>query len=458
MSAIKKVIVLSNKQTGNGPMAVLTLYKNSSGVFGALKNYDIHIKDAILGISLNSKQVLKHHISFDNRNTHTFKLDDNFSLNGKIGCVLVENSDGKITPLVWGLSGGNENYKQVVMDSLQALIYKMNEINEQNKKPEIVLKKINEVSSRKDNAMSKANDEIKHEAESEKDSDCAKEEIKEVDNDLNEVPSGKEYEVGNVDETSGEIPNCENKGNQRNEEIKKEKEFKEFEEPTEFQKRIAEKVPVWDVRQERTKKQESEEEIIHNLSKLKAKYSHAQQQPDERTGFHENFMKVKINDDDTFIAVTLDSSSSMQEMEEKVIKVDKISEEEASLFEYVDEEIEDEIDKSLGFYNLIKEQVDELFAKYPAEKDLENLIPESKWVKVDYENDGHYYVIGLIYEENLLKYICYGVPGTHDKEPPSDLAKYSQWIPLKPNQPESEGYWLMYQDASDGHSVNLEVI
>ncbi len=413
MSAIKKIIVLSDKQTGNSPKAVLTLYKNNSGVFGTLKNYDIHIKDAILGISVNSKQELKQHVSFDSRNSHSFKLDKNFNLDGKIGCVLVESRNGKITPLVWGLSGGNENYKQVVMDSLQALVSKMNEINEQNKKPEIVLKKINENDAYKDNIVDKPKIVPKTK--------------------YGVIEKIKEENVESIREDSGE-----------------------------FQKRIREKISVREEVRERTsgreekptKNQNNDENIMLNLGRLKAK----ELLKNTQTGFHENFLKANINDSNIFVASALDSSSSMQEVEKKVIKAGKVSKKESNLFESTDEEIEADIDKEFGFYNLIKEQVDELFAKYPSENELEKLIPESKWVKVDYENDGHYYVIGLIYENDALKYICYGVPGTHDKEPPSDFAKYSQWIPLKANQPDGRGYWLMYQDANDGHSVNLEVI
>ena len=56
-------------------------------------------------------------------------------------------------------------------------------------------------------------------------------------------------------------------------------------------------------------------------------------------------------------------------------------------FEYTDEEIEEEIDKNLEkpFYDLIKSQIDDLFSKYPSEKFLENLIENSKWVKIDFE-------------------------------------------------------------------------
>lgn len=144
------------------------------------------------------------------------------------------------------------------------------------------------------------------------------------------------------------------------------------------------------------------------------------------------------------------------------------------IFGYDEVEVQKEIDKNLDdngfetdiengevfddadkFFNLISEQIDELFEKYPSEKRLEELIPNSKWVKIDFEDDGNYYIVGLIYEESVLKYVCYGVLGEHEKAPSSILGKYSQWLPLDINNPEAKGYWIMYQDAETGESLEV---
>lgn len=103
-----------------------------------------------------------------------------------------------------------------------------------------------------------------------------------------------------------------------------------------------------------------------------------------------------------------------------------------------------------NFFDMISEQLDDLFGKYPHFKELEELVPGSKWIKVDFENDGKYYIIGLIYENEVLKYIAYGVPGEKDKLP-DELNGFSQWLQLN----ENEGYWIMYQDAETGESIQL---
>ena len=111
----------------------------------------------------------------------------------------------------------------------------------------------------------------------------------------------------------------------------------------------------------------------------------------------------------------------------------------------------------LEFYFEIKEQLDVLFNRYPEETFLNEVIPNSRWIKVDYDDSGEYYVIGLIYENDKIKFISYGVPGQFDVDPPRELAGAAQWLPLDPNKPEDIGYWLTYQDAKNGEAVEVNV-
>ena len=113
--------------------------------------------------------------------------------------------------------------------------------------------------------------------------------------------------------------------------------------------------------------------------------------------------------------------------------------------------------KSDSYYDKIKSRIDELFSKNKKEDFLENLIPNSKWVKVEYEDDGDYYIVGLIYDGDLLKYIVYGVPGVYQKSPPKEVAGFPIWFPLDQDRPESFGYWLSYQDADTGESLRAEI-
>lgn len=118
----------------------------------------------------------------------------------------------------------------------------------------------------------------------------------------------------------------------------------------------------------------------------------------------------------------------------------------------------EEKNKKGMFYNEVKNQISELFTSYPEEEFLTQIIPHSKWVRVDYEKNGHYYVVGLIYDEGVLKYICYGLPGMFNEVPPKEMETYSQWLPIDKNKPQDFGYWISYQDADTGESLEIEVV
>ncbi len=109
--------------------------------------------------------------------------------------------------------------------------------------------------------------------------------------------------------------------------------------------------------------------------------------------------------------------------------------------------------EQLAFLNEIIYQLDEMFAKYPSDDMLNSIIPDSKFIKVDGANP---YVLGAMYENKFLKYIAYGVPATYNSLPPADLGKHYQWLPLNPNDVMSDGYYMIYQDATNGTIVEIK--
>lgn len=109
------------------------------------------------------------------------------------------------------------------------------------------------------------------------------------------------------------------------------------------------------------------------------------------------------------------------------------------------------------YYDNSKEELDGLFAKFPQNRELNKLIPNSKWVKVSYGGE-KYYTVGLIFEKEAPKYICYGVPGRYSKTPPKALDGYSSFLPLSLFDMLGDGYWMMYQNASTGDCVKVDII
>lgn len=103
--------------------------------------------------------------------------------------------------------------------------------------------------------------------------------------------------------------------------------------------------------------------------------------------------------------------------------------------------------KPLDFYYSVRAQLDEMFICYPEIASLSRAVPNSKWVKVD-GADGQY-AIGIIYEEDTPKYICYGVPSKRDCLPPDNMRKLCQYI----STDTSDGYWVVFQDADSGETL-----
>lgn len=159
----------------------------------------------------------------------------------------------------------------------------------------------------------------------------------------------------------------------------------------------------------------------------------------------DDLLNDKIQADKTYgaknTAVVLDNSPKADEVKEK--------KEEKKLHQ--EEKPED-------FYGQIKGQLAEIFKNYTKEDTLEKIIPNSKWAKINYEDDDSFYVLGLIYENEVIKYIAYGLPSAEKNIPPKDLKEYAQWVPLDTKAPDGQGYWVVYQDAASGESIVLEVI
>ena len=102
-----------------------------------------------------------------------------------------------------------------------------------------------------------------------------------------------------------------------------------------------------------------------------------------------------------------------------------------------------------NFYLSVKPQLDEIFVCFPECEDLEDVVPNSKWAKIQVE-DG-FYVVGLILDGEVVRYISYGVPATKNSCPPSEIRDVAVWLDDGKN--EGKGYWVIYQDAMTGQCL-----
>ncbi len=113
---------------------------------------------------------------------------------------------------------------------------------------------------------------------------------------------------------------------------------------------------------------------------------------------------------------------------------------------------EEKTSQKVVFFDKLKPQIDKLFENNPAENNLQQIFPSSKWVRVEYEDEGDFFVFGLIYDDiGQVKYVCYGVPSVYDEQPPEELDGYPIWLPLA--EEKGFGYWMTYQDATTGEPI-----
>lgn len=101
----------------------------------------------------------------------------------------------------------------------------------------------------------------------------------------------------------------------------------------------------------------------------------------------------------------------------------------------------------------MKDEIDGILSKYPTEKPLEEMIEDSKWVRISY-GEGGFYVFGVLYSDGKPRYVCYGVPTAQSENPPKSMEGLASFLPASPENAES-GYWVMYQDAETGASIKV---
>ncbi|MBR2614761.1 MAG: hypothetical protein IKC71_04100 [Clostridia bacterium] len=119
----------------------------------------------------------------------------------------------------------------------------------------------------------------------------------------------------------------------------------------------------------------------------------------------------------------------------------------------IKENLVEDIEKEV-YYDKVKDELEDLFKKYPLEEGLKKAIPNGEFIKI-YYNEEKYYTVGLIKEFDKPKYICYGVPARYSVTPPKELAGFCSFLPLSLLNLKGDGFWMIYQDAITGDCVKI---
>ena len=104
------------------------------------------------------------------------------------------------------------------------------------------------------------------------------------------------------------------------------------------------------------------------------------------------------------------------------------------------------------FYSRVKSSLESIFSSYPAINNFDEIFYGSKFVKIHYADNKFYYV-GKIFENGILKYICYGVEGEYNS-PFNDGNNTFTFIPKSKFNLMGEGYFVIFQNAQNGEILN----
>lgn len=110
-------------------------------------------------------------------------------------------------------------------------------------------------------------------------------------------------------------------------------------------------------------------------------------------------------------------------------------------------------EKMLNITSTILPQFENLFNSYMQDEELNKLIENSKFVKID--EAGEHYSIGAIFDNDEIKFICYAIKRESNINPPKELGENYQWLPLDAFDPLSSGYFVVFQDAVDLKIVKI---
>lgn len=108
---------------------------------------------------------------------------------------------------------------------------------------------------------------------------------------------------------------------------------------------------------------------------------------------------------------------------------------------------------TVPFYEKIWHKLEEMFDIYQHDSVLEDLVYDSAWIRIPYEDDG-YYVVGVISDDGKPVFICYGIPQDKMTRPDKEIEDSCEWLPIDKTNVSGRGYWLVYQDAMTGENIS----
>ena len=105
-----------------------------------------------------------------------------------------------------------------------------------------------------------------------------------------------------------------------------------------------------------------------------------------------------------------------------------------------------------GYYLSVKRELDELFSKYPQDLTLCGAFSHSEWARVKGTAKEPQYLVGALYENGKVKYICYALQAEDKDNPPEEIKNVCTFVPVSPLL-NAKGFFVIFQSAATGECV-----
>ncbi len=110
-----------------------------------------------------------------------------------------------------------------------------------------------------------------------------------------------------------------------------------------------------------------------------------------------------------------------------------------------------------GYFLSVKNELDELFEKYPKDDTLSNAFSCSEWVRIKGTEKEPQYLVGVLYDNGQAKYICYALAATDRSSPPCEIKDVCSFVPVSALL-DGVGFFVIFQSANTGECVHPEQI
>ena len=98
------------------------------------------------------------------------------------------------------------------------------------------------------------------------------------------------------------------------------------------------------------------------------------------------------------------------------------------------------------YYESVKTEICQVFVQFPPYYPLIHKYMESFFVRIDFPSSPKYFVLGVLQDKGVIRYICYGLPAEQEGFSDKDFV-YVENSPV--------GFWMLFQDAQTGQITAL---